>query len=155
MTRFHLRMANDSDHDRIAEIWHSSGSLPDVGPVEMPSHDFLRARVDDELATGCVVTVAEGEDGLIGFVAIKPEARYLAELFVCPKHLQSGIGKALLDEAKRAMADGFTLFTTSRNARARRFYEREGLILDHEGPHPRWGHPVTHYRWTGSGKKLA
>lgn len=149
MISYRLRKANDSDRDRIAEIWHSSSSLPDVGPPVMPSYDDLRACVDDELIAGCEVTVAEGADGLVGFVAIKPEARYLAELFVCPHHLRSGIGKALLDDAKRSMAAGFILFTTSKNARARRFYEREGLVLDHEGPHPRCGHPVSYYRWDG------
>ncbi len=149
MTPYQLRKANDHDRDRIAEIWHSSASLPDVGPPQMPSYDHLRARVDDELAAGWAVTVAQGEDGLIGFVAIKPAQRYLAELFVCPRHLRSGIGKALLDEAKRAMAGGFTLFTTSANTRARRFYEREGLVLDREGAHPQWGHPVSYYRWNG------
>lgn len=84
MTPYQLRKANDHDRDRIAEIWHSSASLPDVGPPQMPSYDHLRARVDDELAAGWAVTVAQGEDGLIGFVAIKPAQRYLAELFVVP-----------------------------------------------------------------------
>ena len=149
MTSYRLRKANDGDRARIAEIWHSSAGLPDVGPPRMPSYDDLRTWVDDEVMADCEVVVAQGEAGLIGFVAIKPEARYLAELFVCPHHLGSGIGTALLDQAKRTMADGFTLFTTSANARARRFYEREGLVLDHEGPHPRWSHPVSHYRWDG------
>ena len=149
MTAYQLRKAHDDDRDRIAEIWHASASLPGVGPPDMPSYDQLRARVDGELGLGWVVTVAQGEDGLIGFVAIKPAQRYLAELFVCPRHLGGGVGKALLDHAKRAMPKGFALFTTSTNARARRFYEREGLVLDREGPHPRSGHPVSHYRWGG------
>ncbi|NHF74281.1 GNAT family N-acetyltransferase [Paracoccus xiamenensis] len=146
---YQFRAANDGDRDRIAKIWHSSASLPDVGPPTMPSFDDLRARVDEEMATGWVVTVAEGDTGLIAFLAIKPEQRYLDQLFVCPRHLGAGIGTALMNFAKRAMPDGFTLYTTSRNARARHFYEREGLVWDRDGAHPRAGHPISFYRWDG------
>jgi len=101
------------------------------------------------MANGWAVTVVEADDGIIGFVAIKPTDRTLAELFLSPEHLGGGIGKALLDHAKAAMPGGFSLFTTSRNARARHFYEREGLVSLREEPHPRSGHPVTYYGWNG------
>ena len=144
-----LRPSADPDRDRIAEIWHTSASLPDVGPAIMPGRAELRRRVDDEMASGWQVTVAESADGLLGFVALRPEQAVLAELFVCPRHLGKGIGKALLEHAKATMPGGFTLFTTSANKGARRFYEREGLVAVSEAPHPRSGHPVTYYGWRG------
>ncbi|MDQ7777361.1 MAG: GNAT family N-acetyltransferase [Paracoccus aminovorans] len=147
---YELRIARDDEYDQIAKIWHSSASLPDVGPPQMPSYEFLRARVDEEFATGWAVTVAVDGGEIVGFVAVRPEKAYLAELFVSPAALGCGLGKSLLDHAKTAMPDGFTLFTTSKNTRARRFYEREGLIVERESVHPRSGHPVTHYRWNGS-----
>ena len=113
----------------------------------MPSRADLRRRVDQELASGWQVTVADGADGLLGFMALRPEQAILAELFVCPSHLGKGIGKALLEHAKATMPRGFTLFTTSANKGARRFYEREGLVAVSEAPHPRSGHPVTYYAW--------
>ncbi|WP_185968480.1 GNAT family N-acetyltransferase [Paracoccus sp. M683] len=151
-----LRPASDDERDQIARIWHSSASLPDVGPPVMPSYDQLRARVDEELAGGWVVTVAVDQGEIVGFIAMKPDDRNLAELFVSPRQLGNGVGKRLLDHAKTVMRDGFTLFTTSRNARARHFYEREGLVVERQGLHPRSGHSVTHFRWTqGQGPETA
>lgn len=147
MVPYRLRAAIDADRDRIAEIWHTSASLPDVGPPVMPTQDHLRRRVDEEIANGWAVTIVEADNEIVGFVAIKPKDRILAELFLSPKYLGAGIGKALLDHAKAAMPSGFTLFTTSRNARARHFYERESLVPLREEPHPRSGHPVTYYEW--------
>ncbi len=151
MTPFLLRPATDADRDRIAAIWHASASLPGVGPPSMPSRAELRRRVDEEMAGGWEVTIAESGHEILGFVAIRRRDRILAELFLSPKRIGGGIGKVLLDHAKAAMPGGFTLFTTSANSRARHFYEREGLIALREEPHPRSGHPVTYYEWVGAG----
>src|SRR4051812_16303140 len=110
-----LRIATLSDYDAIADIWHSSASLPTVGPPTIPGRDSLRERLDTEFASGWVVTVAEREGEVVGFVAIRPEQAVLAELFVRPGLLGSGIGRPLLDVAKEAMPAGFTLFTRSAN----------------------------------------
>ena len=144
-----LRPAVTADRARIGEMWHASASLPGVGPKIMPSRAELRRRVDDEMASGWQVSVAADAGGLLGFVATRPAQKMLAELFVCPAHLGRGIGKALLHHAMAEMPGGFTLFTTSANAGARRFYEREGLVALREAPHPRAGHPVTYYGWQG------
>lgn len=95
--------------------------------------------------------VADSGHEILGFVAIRPRDGILAELFLSPRCIGGGIGKALLDHAKAAMPGGFTLLTTSENSRARHFYEREGLIALRDQPHPRSGHPVTFYEWVGAG----
>ena len=151
MTPYLLRSATDADRDRIAGIWHASASLPGVGPPSMPSRAELRRRVEEEMAGGWEVAVAESGHEILGFVAIRRRDGILAELFLSPSRIGAGIGKALLDHAKTAMPGGFTLFTTSANSRARHFYEREGLTALREAPHPRSGHPVTCYEWIGAG----
>ncbi len=45
------------------------------------------------------------------------------------------------------MPEGFMLYTRSANAGARRFYEREGLVVLREDTHPRTGDPITYYGW--------
>lgn len=149
MSSYRLRPAIDADRDRIAEIWHTSASLPNVGPPVMPSYDALRRRVDEEMVKNWAVTVIEANGEIMGFVAIRILERILAELFLSPNCLGGGLGKLLVDHAKTAMPSGFTLFTTSQNKRARHFYEREGLVALREEPHPRSGHPVTYYEWNG------
>jgi len=144
---FELRPATTEDRDALAELWHASASLPTVGPPQMPSRVELRERVDQAFAQGWVTTLAVTGNALVGFVAIKPAVSVLDQLFVSPDHLGGGVGRALLGHAMAEMPAGFTLFTASANIRARRFYEAAGLMFVSEEPHPRSGHPVSHYRW--------
>lgn len=141
-----LRPATDADKDQIASIWHASAGLPGVGPARLPPVADFRRRLDGEIANGWRVCVAEAR-GVQGFVATDPGRRVLCELFVCPDWLGRGIGRRLLEHAKAEMPEGFTLYTSAANTRARRFYEREGLSLRYEAPHPRSGHAVAHYGW--------
>jgi ribosomal protein S18 acetylase RimI-like enzyme len=113
----------------------------------MPTLSELRERVDLEFASGWNVTVAVRENDVIGFVAIKPSEAVLDQLFVRPGSTGGGLGQALLAHAMTAMPNGFTLFTRSANARARRFYEKAGLIFLRDDAHPRTGDPVTYYGW--------
>ncbi|WP_457938244.1 N-acetyltransferase family protein [Mesorhizobium sp. 10J20-29] len=145
-----LRPVADTERERIVAIWHASASLPDVGPKIIPGKAEMRQWLDDGLASGWKVTVAAIGGEPVGFVAVLPETAVLKELFIAPGHLGKGLGKVLLAEAKSMMPAGFTLFTTSANKRARRFYEVEGLVALREVPHPRSGHPVTYYEWRGN-----
>ena len=95
--------------------------LPGVGPEVMPTEQELRRRLDLEFVAGWSVTVAIRKNEIIGFVAIKPDEAVLAELFACPGSTGSGVGRALLAVAMKAMPAGFTLYIRSANARARRF----------------------------------
>lgn len=149
MQAYELRPSIEADNDAIAEVWHTSASLPGVGPPVIPSLAELRERVDREFATGWRVTLAVSDSGLLGFVAIKVHQAVLDQLFVRPASLGLGIGRALLQDAMAAMPNGFTLFTRSTNARARRFYESAGLVFLRAQAHPRTGDPVIYYGWNG------
>jgi putative acetyltransferase len=142
-----LRPAVKADRDAIADIWFAGGSLPGVGPPVMPALDALRLRVHEELGGGWDVTVAVRDEHVVGFVAIKPAQAGVAELFVRPDLIGGGIGRALLEHAMKAMPSGFTLFTRPANTKARRFYEKAGLIFLREEMHPRYGDHIVYYGW--------
>ncbi|WP_080761241.1 GNAT family N-acetyltransferase [Rhizobium rhizogenes] len=142
-----LRPSITADYDAIAEVWHSSASLSGVGPLVMPTKAELRERVELEFAAGWNVTVAVRANEIVGFVAIEPNKAVLAELFVRPASIGSGIGWALLAHAMTVMPQGFTLITRSSNTRARNFYERAGFIALRHDKHPRTGDPVICYGW--------
>jgi ribosomal protein S18 acetylase RimI-like enzyme len=144
---YELRASIESDHDAIAEVWHSSASLPGVGPPSMPTLGELRERVDLEFAAGWSVTVAVREGDVVGFAAIKRSEAVLDQLFVRPGSIGDGVGQALLAQAIAAMPNGFTLFTRSANTRARHFYEKAGLVFLRDDVHPRTGDPVAYYGW--------
>jgi GNAT superfamily N-acetyltransferase len=70
------------------------------------------------------------------------------QLFMDPDWKGKGVGKTLFAEAKRLMPGGFTLWANTANARARDFYERQGMVLDRIGPRPdKPDQIIAHYRW--------
>jgi ribosomal protein S18 acetylase RimI-like enzyme len=148
MAEFVLRPAIDADRDAIAAIWHESAGLPTVGPAKMPSLASLRARVDIEMESSWEVTVAEQHGNVVGFLAIERDDAVLDELFLLPEVIGQGIGGALLAQAKAAMPAGFTLFTRATNVRARRFYEKAGLVALRTETHARDGDLIVFYGWS-------
>lgn len=147
MSGIELRPATPDDYDAIAAIWHASAGLPGVGPANLPSLERLRERVDIEIAAGWRVTVAVAGTQIIGFLALKPEAAILDQLFMHPEARGLGLGLLLLDAAKAQLPDGFTLFTRPGNVPARRFYEKHGLVHLRDELHPVFGDPIVWYGW--------
>lgn len=143
-----LRPAIEADLDSVASIWHEGASLPGVGPAALPPVDVLRSRIDDELAEDWDLTIAEQQGDVAGFIALRCDQAVLDQLFVRPGSAGRGIGQALFAHAQAMMPAGFTLFTRPGNARARRFYEAQGMsVLRHE-IHPRFGDAIVFYGWT-------
>ena len=93
--------------------------------------------IDDRLralrADGAEIVVGlDASDKPAGFAAIDPNFGYLDQLCVAPAERGSGLATALLNEAKRRAPGVVDLDVNEANARARRFYEREG-VLDRRG----------------------
>jgi len=95
------------------------------------------------------IIVAEQADALIGLVTIDLKG-YLDQLVVSPTHWGSELGNALLDEAKRLSPDQITLLVNTDNARAIRFYERNGFAQAGGDVNPTSGRPVLRMEWKGS-----
>lgn len=144
-----VRPATGSDLDAAAAIWHASAARMDGADPELPRLSDLRARVDAELAAGWSLFVAVDQERPTGMLALKPTEGLLDQLFVLPAMQGHGVGRRLLDEAKRRMPDGFQLRMAADNARARRFYQANGLILLRTDLHPRHGRPVEFHAWRG------
>ena len=85
---------------------------------------------------------------LIGFVTIDLKG-YLDQFVVSPEHWGSDLGNALVDEAKRLSPDGITLLVNADNARAIRFYERNGFVQAGGDVNPTSGRPVLRMEWKG------
>ena len=81
-----------------------------------------------------------------GFVTIDAEG-YLDQLVVTPAHWGSKLATALVDEAKRLSPRGVTLLVNKDNARAIRFYERNGFVHSGEDVNPTSGRPVLRMTW--------
>ena len=98
------------------------------------------------------IMVAEQAGALIGFVTIDATG-YLDQLVVAPDHWGSELGNALVDEAKRLSPDRITLLVNTDNARAIRFYERNGFVHAGEDVNPTSGRPVLRMEWKANKEK--
>jgi putative acetyltransferase len=141
-----LRPYRKDDLEAALALWRRAWE------AAMPEIDFgarldgWRERWVGELVPGNSIVVAE-IDGLAGFVVIDAESGYLDQIVVRPENWGGEVAKALLDEAKRLAAAGIALDVNQSNARAIRFYEREGFVRSGEGVNSLSGKPTFRYAW--------
>jgi putative acetyltransferase len=143
---FTLRPYRTEDEDAAIALWCETWQQT------YPSIDFAarmswwRERWRNELVPNAAIIVAEEAATLAGFVTIDVNA-YLDQLVVAPGHWGSKLAEALLDEAKRLSPDGITLLVNEDNARAIRFYRRNGFTDAGKDVNPTSGRPVLKMVW--------
>jgi putative acetyltransferase len=108
--------------------------------------DWWRERWRNELVPKSAIVVAEQDCALTGFVTIDGEG-YLDQLVVDPAQWGSDCARFLVDEAKRLSPDGVTLLVNKDNARAIRFYERNGFLHAGDDVNPTSGRAVLKMVW--------
>ena len=145
---FHLRPYRDEDEDAAISLWQHTWQ------EAYPSIDFAarvtwwRERWRKEIVPDAAIIVAEQPGKLVGFVTIEATG-YLDQLVVAPDLWGAELGNALVDEAKRLSPDGITLLVNTDNARAIRFYERNGFVHAGNDVNPTSGRPVLRMQWKG------
>ena len=143
---FQLRPYRVEDEDVSIELWRQTWQQA------YPSIDFAarvawwRERWRNELVPNAQIIVAEQASALIGFVTIDDKG-YLDQLVVSSDHWGSELANALVAEAKRLSPAGVTLLVNKDNARAVRFYERNGFAHAGEDVNPTSGRPVLKMIW--------
>jgi putative acetyltransferase len=143
-----LRPYRPDDEDASIALWQQTWQQA------YPSIDFAarvawwRERWRNELVPNADIIVAEQANVLIGFVTIDAKG-YLDQLVVSPDHWGSDLADALVDEAKCLSPGGVTLLVNNDNARAIRFYERNGFAPAGEDVNPTSGRAVLKMEWKG------
>ncbi len=145
---FHLRPYRAEDEDAAIALWLESWreAYPDIDFAARVA--WWRERWQKDLVPNAAIIVAEQSGTLTGFVTIDRKG-YLDQLVVAPPHWGSALGNALLDEAKRLSPDQITLLVNTDNARAIRFYERNGFVQAGGDVNPISGRPVLKMEWKG------
>ena len=127
-SRVTIRPATPTDAATIADVFLASFHATYDFPLAH-TDEQVREWIRDELLPAGVTWVALDADGtVVALMAVKPGD--LDHLYVRPDLLGQGIGRRLLDVAKAESPDGLTLYTFQVNARARRFYERNGFVAE-------------------------
>jgi GNAT superfamily N-acetyltransferase len=135
-----IRPAVPADMAAVADLWHEgwhdahAGHVPDGLTAERTLeafHERTPARVAD-------TAVAVSEDGsVVGFVMVVGDE--VEQAFVARAARGTGLASALLAEAERRVADRghhvAWLAVVVGNARARRFYEKQGWVDEGDLPY--------------------
>jgi putative acetyltransferase len=145
---FHLRPYRAEDEDAAIALWRETWQRA------YPEIDFgarvnwWRERWRTELVPNAAIIVAEAAGAPVGFVTIDASG-YLDQLVVAPERWGSALAAELVNEAKRRSPDRITLLVNKDNARAIRFYARNGFVHAGEDVNPTSGRPVLKMEWKG------
>jgi GNAT superfamily N-acetyltransferase len=147
-----VRRATEADLDRVAEIRTRSWQSAYRGILDDETLDGLDVAEEAERwrgfwpefpRNGSTLLVADVAGTLVGYALIRTRARdesvthevgELIAIYLDPEAWGAGAGQPLFDAATAELRDagcrGAVLWTFSENARARRFYERNGWRAD-------------------------
>ncbi|HJR81312.1 MAG TPA: GNAT family N-acetyltransferase [Anaerolineales bacterium] len=134
--------------DLVTILWRIARekSLPEFqrkkGHFFYEDRDYFR----DHILVNNQVWVVVVNNDPVAFMAINKD--FIDHLYIHPDHQRRGIGKALLDFARRLSPDHLWLYTLQINLNARAFYEKNGFVAEKFGfsPPPE-NEPDVEYHW--------
>ena len=148
MSGFLLRRYDATrDEDAAVALWLRTwqATYPDIDFAERLG--WWRERWRNALVPAADIVVAEAGGVTIGLVTVDPLTLYLDQIVVAPERWGSGVGAALIAEAKRISPAGLDLDVNTDNARAIGFYGKEGFVISGAGVNPISGKPVHRMSW--------
>ena len=145
-THFRCRRATLDDAGGIAAVFSSSLRLLTFLPV-LHTVEEDRQFIENVILKECEVIVAEGDAGIVSFLACNGEEIRL--LYSHPDFIGSGAGSLLLDAVKKSSVVTLELWCFQANERARRFYEERGFqaVRFTDGRDNEEKVPDVRYRW--------
>ena len=144
---FELRPYRAADEDTAIELWRRSWQVAYPHLDFAARLDWWRERWRNELVGTATIVLAEAGGEVVGFVTVDPRTLYLDQIVVAPEAWGSKIADALLAEAKRLSPRGLDLKVNADNARAIRFYQKEGFVITGDATNPRSGAPIHTMAW--------
>jgi putative acetyltransferase len=124
---FKLRPYRENDEDASITLWLETWRQAYPSINFDARVEWWRERWRTELVPVAQIVIAEQDGAMVGFVTIDGTG-YLDQLVVSPAQWGSDVGLALVDETKRLSPTGVTLKVNADNARAIKFYVRNGFV---------------------------
>ncbi len=144
---FTLRPYRKGDEDEAIELWRRTWQIAYPHLDFTARLDWWRARWRNELVGVATIILAETADQVVGFVTVDPKTCYLDQIVVAPEAWGTTIADALVAEAKRLSPAGLDLKVNADNARAIRFYQKQGFLITGSDTNARSGAPVHVMAW--------
>jgi len=145
---FSLRARLDEDWPSILDVWVASwrATYPEIDFEQR--RDWLVRHVQALEAVGAVTLCLIDElSTLAGFVVINPADGWLDQICVAPDRFGAGFGASLLSAARKVSPKLIRLDVNADNARAIRFYERDGFVRVGRGANTLSGRETIVMEW--------
>ena len=142
-----LRPYCAADEDAAIDLWQRTWQIAYPQIAFGKRLEWWRARWRDELVPVATIVVAERDGTMLGFVTIDQKTGYLDQLVVAPESWRSGIGRLLVDEAKRLSPEKVELHVNQDNDRAIALYVELGFAITGESVSKHSGLPLYVMRW--------
>ena len=145
---FIIRDYRPGDFDAVTILWRVARekSLPEFqrtnGHFFYEDQDYFR----DHVLKEDKVFVVESDERPVAFIAMRDD--FIDHLYVHPHYQHRGIGKDLLDFARKLSPEHLWLYTLQINTDARAFYQKNGFTAEKFGlsPPPE-NEPDVEYHW--------
>lgn len=142
---FAIRFYSSEDLDEVVSLWYRSWTHTFPNLKHPLSFEQWKCRFQNEYALNADVWVAATKERIVGFMVARDSV--IAQIFVDVDIQRSGVGTALLNQAKKIYPDGLKLTTLEQNVNARRFYEKHGFVAGVTGINPINGQRNIEYYW--------
>jgi len=143
-----VRRMTEVEATSVVKLWHAAKkNAYSYLPLEQArtfAEDY--AFFTQKIFPHCEIWVAELEGLVRGFLALN--GSYIDRLYVSPEVQRTGIGSALIGQAKKLCLSGLELHTHQKNLAACRFYEKHGFRAVRLGTSPPpESEPDVEYHW--------
>ena len=142
-----MRPYRDADLPALLDLWEASwrATYPEIDFADR--RDWFAGHLASLRAASAQVCCAEGGGVVTGFITIDPATNDIDQLAIAPAHFGNGLGALLMAQARKSSPTRLTLKVNKDNARALRFYEREGFARIAEGVNPQSGRAYWEMEW--------
>lgn len=126
MRQLQLKPAAPKDAPVLARIHVQARAAAMPWLPVLHTEGETRAWMTDVVLKTQEIWIVVGDGTALGFMALTQG--WIEQLYIDPVSWRTGAGAALLQQAKQRQPNGFLLWTFQRNAIARAFYRKHGLV---------------------------
>ena len=142
-----IRRAETRDAAGVGDVWLASWRATFDFEPGHPDADVRRWLATELMVRNETWVAVDADDAVVALMALSDEM--VEQLYVAPGWIGRGLGRRLIGLAKERHPGGLDLFCFAVNARARRFYEREGFtpVAFGDGSGNEERQPDVRYAW--------
>ncbi|MPZ58144.1 MAG: GNAT family N-acetyltransferase [Rhizobiales bacterium] len=136
-----------ADLPETLDIWVAAWQAAYPATDFATRRDSTAGRIAELERTGPQSQIVTRDGRIVGALVVDPDTGYLDQIVVAIEWQGTGIAGVLPAEARRLSPAQLDLHVNKDNARAIRFYKKNGFVVTGEDVNPRSGAPIYLMTW--------